>query len=78
MLDIELHKSLVRKLIVHMKIRFGLDFLRAQGTFNGFGGTIVLDLFAAHEHRYVIGDGDTGGDREGGVRDAADKIKGGG
>lgn len=50
----------------------------ARGTFNGLRGAVVFHLFAAHEHRDVIGNGDTGGDGEGGVGDAADEVKAGG
>lgn len=45
-----------------------------EDSFDGFGGSVVFDLFAAHEHRDAVGDGDDGGDGESRVRDAADDV----
>lgn len=54
------------------------DLAGAEGAFNRLGGTVVLDLLTAHEHRNIVLCGNTGGDGKGGVRNAADEVIGGG
>lgn len=45
---------------------------------NSLSSAVVLDLLAAHEHGDIRRDGDAGGDREGGVGNAADDVIAGG
>lgn len=54
------------------------DLAGGEGAFDGFGSAVVFDFFAAHEHGDFGGGGDAGGDGEGGVGDAAEKVEGGG
>ena len=50
------------------------NLVRFKGALNGFGSAIVFNLFASHEHGYIVGDGDTGGNGEGGVWNTANDV----
>ncbi|KAL6965801.1 hypothetical protein U1Q18_036862 [Sarracenia purpurea var. burkii] len=50
------------------------DLVVPEGALDGLGGTVVLDLFARHDHGDIRGSGYAGGNGKGGVGDAIHEV----